>query len=191
MLQIDNTLISLDIIDKKFICNLTECRGECCVSGDSGAPLTAQECTILEQQYPNIKPYMRPEGIKAIEQHGVFTIDWENEPVTTLIDDQECAFVVFENGIAKCAIEKAFRNQKTTFPKPLSCHLYPIRIKKLDELEALNYDQWSICSAAVTLGKKEDVPIYKFLREPLIRKYGQQWYQQLEYAAENRDKIPD
>ncbi len=180
MISIGKSIISEEVITKKFCCQLQACKGECCVQGDSGAPLEEEEVGLIEQDLEVIKPYMRPEGVKAIEQQGVFTVDEDGDLVTTLIKGEECAFVYFEKGIAFCAIEKAHKEGKTDFYKPISCHLYPIRITKYSNFEAVNYHKWGVCCDAVVYGEKIGLEVYKFLKEPLIRYYGEKWYHQLE-----------
>lgn len=182
MLAIDDTLISEDIFDKKFVCDLSACKGECCVSGDSGAPLEKEELEILNTVYEQVKPYMVPKGIKAVEKSGLYVRDADGDYTTTLVSDgAECAFVYFDdNNIAKCAIEKAYLEGKISWKKPISCHLYPIRITKYKNYEAINYHSWSICKPACDCGEKLDVPVFKFLKEPLIRKYGEGWFNELE-----------
>ena len=189
MLQIGNTLVSLDIIEKEFICDLSVCHGSCCVHGDSGAPLEKEELTMLEADYPYIKSYLQAEGRKAIEQQGLSVIDADGDIVTPLIDSKECAFTIFENEIAFCGIERAWEDGLIKFRKPISCHLYPIRIKKYDSFDAVNYDKWEICSAACILGEKHKTAVYEFLKDPLIRKYGEEWYNELEMAAIAYKKI--
>jgi hypothetical protein len=185
MIAIDNTLISEDIIEKKFVCDLNACKGACCVAGDSGAPLDKEELSLLDSILEDVKPYMVKKGIKAITKHGAYVVDHEGDYTTTLVSKgAECAFVFFdEQKIAKCSIEQAYRDGKIKWQKPMSCHLYPIRIKKLKEYDAVNYDKWDVCKPACECGKKLDVPVYKFLKEPLIRKYGKEWFKQLEQSA--------
>ena len=185
MLQIDDTIISLDILEKKFVCDISICKGECCVQGDSGAPLEDDEILIIEENYEKIKPYLIEKGIKAIKKHGVWFTDSEGEKVTTLVNNKECAFTVFEDGIAKCGIEIAHRNGDIDFLKPISCHLYPIRVKEYSDFKAINYNSWDICSSAVRNGDFLGTPVYKYLKEPLIRKFGEDWYKDLEYAAKH------
>ena len=184
MLQIDNTIISLDVLEKEFICDISICKGDCCVQGDSGAPLEDDEILYLEENYEKIKPYLTEKGKKAIKKHGVWFTDAEGEKVTTLINNKECAFIVFDNGIAKCGIELAHKNGDIDFLKPISCHLYPIRVKEYSDFKAVNYNTWDICTSAVRFGKFKGVKVYQFLKEPLIRKFGEQWYKELEIAAE-------
>ncbi|NOZ35100.1 MAG: DUF3109 family protein [Chlorobi bacterium] len=190
MIQIEKTLISNDLIEKKFVCNLNACKGICCVEGDSGAPLEEKERTFIDNEFEIIKPFLRKEGVKAIEENGKYYIDSEHDYVTTLVNGKECAYAVFEeNGTASCGIEKAFISGKSSLRKPISCWLYPIRIKKIQNLCAVNYDVWDICKKAVINGEKLGVPVYKFLKEPLIKKFGEEWFKQLDYYAENSDNI--
>ena len=167
MLQIENTLVSIDIVKENFKCDIKKCRGLCCVHGDSGAPLEEYELNILDKIYPVIKPYLRDEGIRTIENEGNYVIDKDKEYVTPIINDKECAYTVFENGVAKCGIELAFINRKTDFRKPLSCCLYPVRIKRRDSFEAVNYDRWKICEPSPELGNILNLPVYKFVEDAL------------------------
>jgi Protein of unknown function (DUF3109) len=181
MIDLDKTLISLDVVEKEFVCNLSKCKGACCVEGDLGAPLDFDELSILEEIYPVVKPYLLPEGVVAIEENGTWVIDDFNEYSTPLVNNKACAYVNYDqDGTLKCAIEQAHKDEKIAYKKPISCHLYPIRLSQLKELIAVNYDKWSICSDACVLGKELQVPVYKFLKEPLIRKFGSTWYKQLE-----------
>ena len=185
MIAIDKTLISEDLLEKKFVCDLNACKGACCVAGDSGAPLEKDELPILDSILEKVKPYMVKKGIKAVEKYGSYVIDGDGDYTTTLVSlGAECAFVFFdENKIAKCAIEQAYYDGKIDWKKPISCHLYPVRITAHKEYDAVNYDKWSICKPACECGAKLDVPVYKFLKEPLIRKYGKDWFKQLEQSA--------
>jgi len=180
---IQNTLISEDIFTEHFCCAPPECGGMCCVEGDVGAPLEPDEISDLEDNYPIFKKYMTPEGIAKVDENGTFDYDMEGAFVTPLLDDESCAFVYFEDDTAKCAIEQAFLNGEIDFQKPISCHLYPIRIKILPDYEALNYHRWGVCHAACEKGKTLKLPLYQFLKEPLIRKYGEFWYSELEKCA--------
>lgn len=184
MIKINNSLVSIDLIEKNFICNLEKCKGACCVHGDSGAPLLEEEVRILEEIFPLLKKYLQPSGIEVIEKQGVFYIDAENEYVTQLINRKECAFTIFSNGIAQCGIEKAFIDKKVNFQKPVSCHLYPVRIRKYTEFNAVNYDKWDICKPAINLGNQHNTPLYKFVEKALLRKFGKDWYQQLKITAD-------
>jgi hypothetical protein len=191
MLVIDNTLITDEVLEKHFVCDLNACKGACCVKGDYGAPLEDDELEQLDKVYSKVKPYMTPAGIEAVEKQGKYLLYEQKEWVTPLIKGKECAYTFFdEAGVAKCAIEKAYYEGKVKWKKPISCHLYPIRItKQKNGLEALNYDKWSICKAACKLGDSLKVPVYKFLKDSLTRKYGKEWYKQLEVAASRIDEI--
>ena len=189
MIQIDDKLISEDLFSEEFVCNLAKCKGICCVEGDAGAPLDENETKILDEIYPKIKPYLRPEGIQAIEEQGTYTLDFEGDLVTPLVNNAECAYVIFdEKGYTKCAIEKAYEDGVIDWQKPISCHLYPIRITAYSNFSAINYHEWDICSDACTLGKELGVKVYQFLKKPLIRKYGEEFYQTLSEAAEEWEK---
>jgi hypothetical protein len=185
MLEIDKTLISLDLISSRFHCDLKACRGACCVSGDSGAPLEQEEAEKLDEIYPLLKPFLREESVKAIEEQGTSVIDIEGDRVTPLIQGKECAYTWFENGIARCAIETAYSKGVIDFRKPISCYLYPVRIRKYSQFEGVNYDRWDICRDAITLGNKLDMPVYRFAEKPLVQYYGQEWFNLLETAAKN------
>lgn len=181
LIEIEDKIVSTQIFERKFVCDLNACKGACCIEGDAGAPLTVEEVSILEDDLEAIKPYMRKEGIDVVDEQGVFYMDQDNEPVTSLVNDAECAFVYFDDaGITKCSIEQAHKDGKTDFKKPISCHLYPIRVKQFNDFNALNYDTWSICSDACTLGEKLSVPVFKFLKEPIVRAFGAPFYEQLE-----------
>lgn len=185
MLEIGKTLISLDVLQKRFCCDLSACKGACCVHGDSGAPLTDDEKDILKKVYPDVKEFMSDKGIKAIEEQGLSIVDSEGDTVTPLINKGECAFVVFENGVSLCAIEMAHKSGKIDWLKPLSCHLYPIRIKSYKSFDAVNFDTWDICDPALTKGRDLNLPVYIFVKDALIRAYGQDWFEKLDYAAKN------
>lgn len=185
MLLIKDTIVSLELIEKTFVCNLKSCKGECCIDGDAGAPIVKSEVNELLKCIDVVKQYMRPDGVESVEINGLYTLDDDGEMVTPLIDGKECAFVIFEDGVAKCAIEKAYRDGKIEFYKPVSCHLYPIRISKLHEYTALNYHEWHICKSATKFGKKLGIPVYEFLKEPLIRMFGKEWYEELDVAAKH------
>lgn len=187
MILIDHTCISDDIEDQLFVCNLDKCKGACCVEGDSGAPLEADELAILEEIYPFVEPYLSEEGKAVISQEGVYTTDFEGDYVTPVINDRECAYAIYDQkGILKCGIEEAYNDGKITYKKPISCHLYPIRVTKYEQYHALNYDRWDICSPACSFGKELGVPVYQFLKEPLIRAYGESWYGQLTQEIDER-----
>ncbi|MBN1949875.1 MAG: DUF3109 family protein [Bacteroidales bacterium] len=182
MLQINDTLISFDVLEKHFCCDLEQCKGVCCVKGDAGAPLTAEEVELLPRIIEKVKPFMRPEGVRAVEEQATHVIDDEGETVTPLVNGEECAYVIFENGIAFCAIEKAFLEGKIKFQKPVSCHLYPVRIRKYEQFTAVNYDTWDICKPARLKGEELKLPVFEFVRDALIRKFGKDWYKHLSIA---------
>lgn len=186
MIQIDDKLISEDIFNKEFVCNLSKCKGACCVEGDVGAPLEREETRILENIFDKVKPYLRNEGVKALEEQGTWTVDpSDGDFVTPMVNGEECAYVIFdENGVTKCGIEKAYENGAVDWQKPISCHLYPIRVNEYSTFTALNYHKWPICNDACELGKELKIPIYKFLKVPLIRKYGEPFYETLSDAAD-------
>ncbi len=179
MIQIEHTLISDDLKLVHFSCDLEKCKGACCVEGDAGAPLDEEEISLLEDHIDAIKPFMVAEGIREVEATGVFDYDAEGKFVTPLVDGRECVFVYFDQGIARCAIEKAFQEKHIPFAKPISCHLYPIRIKTTPVNDLLNYHKWPICQKALEKGYNEKTPLYQFLEGALIRKYGRGWYNRL------------
>lgn len=183
MLQIDDTIISLDLLDEHFVCDLASCKGICCIEGDDGAPLEELEVKIIENILPLIWDDLTEKSKAVIEKQGISYIDDDGEPVTSIVNGAECVFTyIDESGIYKCAIEKAFREGKTDFYKPISCHLYPVRLQKYDEFTAVNYHRWNVCNCARKLGGKIKVPVYRFLKEPLIRRFGEAWFDQLEIA---------
>ncbi|MEO5600620.1 MAG: DUF3109 family protein [Cyclobacteriaceae bacterium] len=185
MMKVGEVLISDDIRDKEFVCNLEKCKGACCVEGDFGAPLEESELQILEDIYPVVKPYLTAKAVKTIEKQGTHTIDDDGDLCTPVVEGRECVYSTYDKkGILKCAIEQAYNDGKINWKKPISCHLYPIRITKKKNFEALNYHKWHICSPACSLGRELQVPVYKFLKDPLIRKYGVEWYAELEKVIE-------
>ena len=189
MFQIGKTLISEEIIENDFVCNLTACKGACCIDGDAGAPLEDKETEILVDIYKDVKPFLRPEGIAVIEKEGAFVKGDDGEWETPLVNGSECAYVVFsQNGTAKCGLEDAYNAGVTKWKKPVSCHLYPIRIREYSEFTAVNYHKWHICDPACSLGSELQVPIYKFVKEALIRKFGKKWYADLEKVASDMIK---
>jgi hypothetical protein len=187
MLAIGDILVSEEIFEKKFVCDLQKCKGACCIEGDCGAPLKKDEIEILEKEYENYKPYLTSEGIQAIEQQGFYDEDVDDKSTNTpLIDGGPCAYINYKDGISYCGIEKAYLEGKTSFRKPISCHLYPIRVSGVGELQAVNYERWSICADACTLGESLSVPVYKFLKEPIERAFGKTFYEILEdYNTKN------
>ena len=183
MFQLGKTIVSEDILEKEFVCNLSACKGACCVDGDAGAPLSEEETKILEDIFPKVKSYLRPEGIAAIEAQGAWVAGADGELETPLIDNKDCAYVIFDGETALCGIEQAYNEGVLDWKKPVSCHLYPIRVKDFSEFAAVNYDKWDICDDACALGKELEVPVYKFVKEALIRRFGPDWYSELELVA--------
>jgi hypothetical protein len=190
MLRIGDIIFSFDILEKKFKCDLPKCLGNCCRYGDSGAPLSREEVTILDEIWPDIKPYLRPEGIVVIENEGTSITDFENDKVTPLIGNEECAYALLKDNIFMCGIEKAWSEGKTSFQKPLSCHLFPARIKQYSGFRAVNYQELSICFAGVECGNYESVYVYEYLKVPLIRALGEEIYNDLCIAANELRKNP-
>lgn len=182
MIQIDDKVVSSEIIENKFCCDVVKCKGLCCVHGSSGAPLSAEEAIILDEILDRIKPYMVPAGLESINKQGTSVTDSDGDLVTPLIDGKECAYVVFQDGIATCAIEKAWFDKKVEFRKPISCQLYPIRVKDYETFSALNYDIWDVCAPARALGEEKGIPVYQFLKDAIIRAYGEDFFLQLEDA---------
>ncbi len=177
MIIIGNTLVSEDIFEAQFICNLYACKGACCIEGDAGAPLLAEEVDLIKNDFETIKPFLTPEFVNSIEKTNFYEADKDGDWVTTCQKTGECNFVVkSKDGTLSCGIELAHKAGKTTFKKPLSCHLYPIRLSKVGEYTALNYHRWHICHAACSFGKQEQVTLFEFLKEPLIRAFGNHWY---------------
>ena len=189
MVIIQDILISDDIFEEQFVCNLNACKGACCWEGDFGAPLEEEELEILEKIYEDVKPFLNGAGKKAIEEKGKYCYyKVPDEHGATLLENGACAYMTFDNGKAKCGIEAAFEAGITSFKKPISCHLYPIRIEKNEatNFEALNYDEWEICTAACNLGKEMQVPVYQFLKEAIIRKYGLAFFEEMEIYLKNK-----
>lgn len=189
MFQLGKAIVSEDIIEKDFVCNLSACKGICCVEGDAGAPLDEEEATILKEIYPKVKPFLRKEGIEAIEAQGTHITTSFGDLETPLVNNAECAYVIFDdNKTALCGIEEAYNKGEVDWKKPISCHLYPIRVQDYSEFCAVNYHQWQICDDACTLGAALQVPIYKFVKEALVRKFGEDWYEELEKTAQKMNR---
>lgn len=185
MIVIDRAIISDDIASEFFVCNLAKCKGACCVEGDSGAPLEADETIVLEQIYESVAPFLTEKGRQSIAKQGSWVIDSDGDLGTPTIDGKECAYAIYDKaGVLKCGIEQAYLAGQISFQKPISCHLYPIRIEEFEHYQALNYNRWDICKPACSLGAALGVPVYKFLKVPLIRKFGGPWYQALCTAIE-------
>jgi len=188
MFQLGKTIVSEEIIENEFVCNLSACKGACCVDGEAGAPLEEEELKKLMDIYPQVKPFLTKQGIKAIEEQGLF-ITQDGEFETPLIDGKDCAYITYDDkGVALCGIEEAYNQGEINWKKPVSCHLYPVRVQDYSEFSAVNYHKWEICDDACTLGKELQIPIYKFVKEALIRKFGEDWYTELEKVALNFQK---
>lgn len=184
MFQIGRTLVSEEILEEAFVCDLKACKGACCVEGSAGAPLLEEETLVLDAIYPNLRKFLRPEGVRAIESQGTYVKGGDGDWETPLVAGRECAYVVYEAGVAQCGIEVAHKAGAVSWKKPVSCHLYPVRVREYTQVTAVNYHQWHICDAACRLGQSLKVPVYKFVKEALIRKFGKVWYAELEAVAE-------
>tara|TARA_Y100000739_G_C20509049_1_gene418657 strand:- start:95 stop:676 length:582 start_codon:yes stop_codon:yes gene_type:complete len=186
MFQIDDTLISEEIISEEFVCNISKCKGQCCVSGSAGAPLEKGETKILEKLYNKISPFLSKKGRMAIKKQGNYVIGFDGDLETPLIENKECAYTVFDKGgVAQCGIEKAYNNGAIKWNKPISCHLYPIRVNKYPTFTAVNYHEWSVCDSACSLGAELKVPVYKFVKNALVRKFGKKWFKKLSLFAKD------
>lgn len=189
MIAIDNVLVSDEVVEAQFVCDLMKCKGGCCEDGDAGAPLEKGELEIINNIFETIKPYLTREGLRWIEKHGRYVYDREFGWVTPTIEGKMCVYGFRdENGIIKCGIEQAYRDGKIQFKKPISCHLYPITIKsgKKGEYDKVNYEpRETLCKPACALGKKLKVPVFEFLKEPIVRKYGEDFYNALEKVAQD------
>ena len=185
MIEIDDKIVSSDLLRECFACDLGKCKGICCVEGDAGAPLELDEVDLLEEEYENYAPYMTEEGRQEVERQGFMVVDSDGDYTTPLVNNAECAYAFSDNGVTFCAIERAYREGKCSFLKPISCHLYPIRVKQFSNGSyGLNYHRWSVCRHAVECGKKIGLPVYKALKEPIIRRFGEEFYKALECAEE-------
>lgn len=184
MIIIGDKLISEDLFNEKFCCDITACVGTCCVEGDSGAPLDYTEVEILEKHFNAAKEYLSPDNIAAVENQGFAVRDYDNELVTPLLNRAECAYSYKENGITLCAYERAYLDGKIPWRKPISCHLYPIRLNKVGIYTGIKLHRWNVCHSAFILGRKKNLPAYKFLEEPLVRRFGQDFYDRLCEVAE-------
>ncbi len=186
MFQLDNTLISEELLEEHFCCDLQACKGACCVAGEAGAPLDKEEVSLLEELYPKIGPFLNDNGRNAIAQHGTSVVAADGSLETPLVDGKECAYTTFDSrGVAHCGIEQAHRAGVIDWQKPISCHLYPVRVQHYSAFTAVNYHRWQICQAACDLGSKNKLPIYQFVKEALVRKFGQPWFEALEQTAQS------
>lgn len=189
MIQIDDTILSFDVFKERFLCNISACKGECCIEGDSGAPLEKSEVQVLKDILPAVWDDLSDASKRVIEEQGVSYVDSDGDDVTSIVNGRECVFTYMDkDGICKCAIEKAYREGKIDFYKPISCHLYPIRLTKYKDFIAVNVHRWKVCNCAFELGRKNSLPVYKFLKEPLVRCFGEEWYEQVEVAAAELEK---
>ena len=185
MIEIDDKIVSLDLLRESFACDLGACKGACCVEGNAGAPLEMDEVDTLEEEYDNYKEYMTPEGRAEVERQGFMVVDTDGDYTTPLVGDAECAYSYCENGVTLCAVERAWAEGKTSFRKPVSCHLYPIRVVNFSNgTVGLNYHRWDICAGARLCGQRQGIPVYRSLREPIIRRFGEEFYKALECAEE-------
>ena len=184
MLQIQDTIVSFDVLERRFLCDLAKCKGICCIEGDSGAPLEDDEIPILERLVDVVWDQLSEESKVVIKEQGVWYTDVMGDKVTSIVNGKECVFTTIdEDGMCKCALEVAYREGRSDFYKPISCHLYPVRLDKVGDNIAVNYHKWDVCKCARKLGSINDLPVYKFLKEPLIRRFGQEWYDELELCV--------
>ena len=185
MIQIDDTIISIDCLSEKFCCDLEACKGACCIEGDAGAPVELEEVAQLEEALPVVWNELSAAAQAVIDRQGVVYTDEDGDLVTSIVHGKDCVFTCYDScGNCFCALEKAYREGRSSFYKPTSCHLYPIRIKKIGDMTALNYHRWDVCRMAVEKGRQLNLPVYRFLKEPLVRRFGEAWYQELESAVE-------
>ena len=190
MIEIGRTIISRDVFEKHFLCDILKCKGACCIEGDSGAPLTEDEARLIEQDYSTFENYLPKAHKKEIKKQGYSIIDGDGDLVTPLVNMRQCVYSFYdEKNILKCAIEKAHFEGKTKFRKPISCHLFPIRISEYKHFDAVNYEELKICKPGRQCGKSEKLPLYIFLKGPLIKKYGEEWYKEVEIAGEHLKTI--
>jgi len=180
IIQVGDVLLSSEILTEKFCCDLSVCKGECCVEGDAGAPVTLDEVAAIEDCLDEVWGDLSASAQSVIDKQGVAYTDQEGDLVTSIVRGKDCVFTYYNGGCCLCALEKAYREGRSHFCKPISCALYPIREKRIGEgIVGLNYNRWVVCKAAVTKGEQEDIRLYQFLRDPLIRRFGEEWYQEL------------
>lgn len=185
MLQIQDTLVSLDVAERFFCCDLDACHGACCIEGDAGAPITDDEKLKIQEVLPEVWDELLPRAREEVEKNGVAYIDEEGDLVTTILDGKNCAFTCYApGGVCLCALERAYRGGRTKWKKPASCSLYPLRITEYPTFTAVNYHRWKICRPAERLGREKGIRVYQFLRDPLIERFGQEWYDELKLACE-------
>lgn len=190
MYLIQEILVSDEVFTKKFVCHIDKCKGACCWEGDYGAPVADSEIEQIQEAYPFVKPYLSQNSIDRIEQTGNTIYDkGYGGVVTPLMDDGSCAYLFKnEKGEATCSFQQAKHDDKIDFVKPISCQLYPLRVKSNEEsgFEAINYDEWDICSPACDLGEELSMPVFRFVKDALIRKYGQEFYDEMERVNEHK-----
>ena len=199
MILIDDTLLSTELFDRKFCCDLKACKGACCVEGESGAPLEPEELAEIEAAFPIIKDRLKPDSLAVIEQEGLHVVDADGDHVTPIVNGKECVYATFdEDGTAKCAFEQAHQAGEIEWKKPISCHLYPIRLTPLKDLVALNYHQWPICGGAVSCGVGLNLSVLQFCKSSLTRRFGEAWFaeatvaeREWREATENRGQEPN
>lgn len=189
MVEIQNTLVSLDLFREKFCCDINACGGACCIEGDAGAPVKEEEIAELEEAAEAVRDELATAAQEVIRKQGVVYIDRDGDFVTSIVDGKDCVFTCRnEHGHCLCALERAYREGRTSFKKPVSCSLYPVRLSCVGGMTAVNYHRWNVCRPAVELGQKLDIPVYKFLKEPLIRVFGQEWWDECDLVAEELKK---
>lgn len=185
MLKIGDTLVSLDLVERCFCCDLKACLGQCCIDGDAGAPITQEEYEKICDAIPEIYDDLSPAAQRVLEEQGPTYIDEEGDLVTSLVEGRDCVFTTYApGGICLCALEKAWRENRIDFRKPASCALYPVRLKEYEGFTAVNFHRWKICKSAETLGRAKGLPAYRFLKEPLTEKFGKEWYDELDTTAQ-------
>lgn len=184
MIEIKDTVVTLDLFREQFCCDLGACKGACCIEGDAGAPVKLEEVAQLEEAAEIVWDELSPKAQEVIKAQGVVYTDQDGDIVTSIVDNKDCVFTCYDDkGCCYCAIDKAFREGRCKFQKPISCHLYPIRMSRMGSYTAVNYHRWDVCKAATLLGKKLNLPVYKFLKEPLIKAFGQEWWDECDVVA--------
>lgn len=184
MIEIKDTVVTLDLFREQFCCDLGACKGACCIEGDAGAPVKLEEVAQLEEAAEIVWDELSPKAQEVIKAQGVVYTDQDGDIVTSIVDNKDCVFTCYDDkGCCYCAIDKAFREGRCKFQKPISCHLYPIRLSRMSSYTAVNYHRWDVCKAATLLGKKLNLPVYKFLKEPLIKAFGQEWWDECDVVA--------
>lgn len=190
IIQVGNVLVSPDIFTEKFCCDLDKCKGQCCVEGDAGAPVTLDEIGGIEDSLDTVWTDMSASAQAIVDKQGVAYVDQEGDLVTSIVNGRDCVFTCYANGCCLCALERAYRAKKTDFVKPISCALYPIRVKAFNnDTFGINYNRWDVCKDAVIKGKELNLPVYKFLEGPLTRRFGVEWYKELCEVAEQLEKM--